>query len=202
MYNRDMLKETVVNVKEQVELVRQMKRIAIVKLVLPFCLTGAAVLFLWFAGPDVYTKYVAVFSVYSFMPIGGAIAVIPAGLGLGVPPEGLIFFILFTDSTLSLFLVWNFDYAKRIPFLGELVLRTEENGEKAIRRYKWAKRFGFIGLVLFVMFPLQYTGSAVGSIAGRLLGMPSLMTWLAVVVGSFLRSLIAILIYYGALSFL
>jgi uncharacterized membrane protein len=160
------------------------------------------VLFLWFAGPETYTKYATAFGIYSFMPVGGAIAVIPAGLGLGIPPAGLIFFILFTDADLALFLVWNFDYAKKIPLLGKLVEKTEENGIKAIEKYKWAKRFGFIGLMLFVMFPIQYTGSTIGSIAGRLIGMTPLMTWLAVVAGCLLRSLITTLIYYGVLSFL
>ncbi len=131
------------------------------------------------------------------MPIGGAVAVIPAGLGLGIPPAGLVAFILFTDANLALFLVWNFDYAKKIPGLGKVVERAEENGEKAIKKYKWAKRFGFLGLVLFVMFPLQYTGSAIGAVAGRLIGMTPLMTWLAVVAGCFLRSTLTTLIFFG-----
>jgi uncharacterized membrane protein len=101
-----------------------------------------------------------------------------------------------------MFLVWNFDYAKKIPCLGKLVERAEESGEKAIRKYKWAKRFGFIGLVLLVMFPLQWTGSAVGSIVGRLIGMPPLMTWLAVIVGTSIRSTLTTLISIGVLSIL
>lgn len=195
-----MLREIETNVKDKVEKVRQMRKIAIAKLILPFCLAGAVVLLLWFAGQEVYTKYATVFSIYSFMPIGGAVAVIPAGLGLGIPPAGLIAFILFTDANLALFLVWNFDYAKKIPGLGKVVERAEENGEKAIKKYKWAKRFGFVGLVLFVMFPLQYTGSAIGAVAGRLIGMTPLMTWLAVVAGCFLRSTLATLICLGVVS--
>ncbi|MHC1610903.1 MAG: small multi-drug export protein [Candidatus Methanospirareceae archaeon] len=196
-----MMKEMERSVRERVNEIRQMKMIAIAKFIIPFCLAGVAVLLLWFAGQEVYTKYATVFGIYSFMPIGGAVAVIPAGLELGIHPAGLISFIVFIDSVLALFLVWNFDYAKKIPGLGRVVERVEENGEKAIKRYKWAKRFGFIGLMLFVMFPLQYTGSGVGSIAGRLMGMTPLMTWLAVVAGTLLRSLITTLIYYGVLSF-
>ncbi|MFZ2070672.1 MAG: small multi-drug export protein [Halobacteriota archaeon] len=196
-----MIKEMELNMREKVEVIRRMELIAIAKLIIPFCLLGAAMLFLWFAGPEVYTKYAAVFSVYSFMPIGGAVAVIPTGLGLGIPPANLIIFTLFTDALLALFLVWNFDYTKKVPFFGKLVEMTEVNGEKAIKKYKWAKRFGFIGLVLFVVFPLQYTGSAVGAIIGRLIGMTASMTWLAVVTGSLLRLLIATFICIGILSF-
>lgn len=191
-----------INAKEKMEMVMQMKKIALAKLVIPFCIAGAMVMFFWLAGQEIYTKYATVFSIYSFMPLGGAVAAIPAGLALGIPPVGLISFIIFTDAVLSLFLVWNFDYAKKIPGLGKLVERAEENGEKAIRKYKWAKRFGFVGLVVLVMFPLQWTGSAVGSMVGRLIGMTPLMTWLAVIVGTFIRSTLTTLISIGVLSFL
>ncbi len=197
-----MIKEMEMNVKERMEMVMQMKKIALAKLVIPFCIAGVMVIFFWFAGQETYTKYATVFSIYSFVPFGGPVAAIPAGLTLGIPPISLIFFIIFTDAVLSMFLVWNFDYAKKIPGLGKLVERAEESGEKAIRKYKWAKRFGFIGLVLLVMFPLQWTGSAVGSIVGRLIGMPPLMTWLAVIVGTSIRSTLTTLISIGVLSIL
>ncbi|MQY54028.1 MAG: hypothetical protein GH149_01875 [Methanosarcinales archaeon] len=190
-------------VKEKMEMVMRMRKIALAKLFIPFGIAGVTVLFFWFfVEPDVTAGYAAVFSIYSFMPIGGAVAAIPAGLGLDVPPVGLISFIVFTDAVLALFLVWNFDYAKKIPGLGKLVERAEESGEKAIRKYKWAKRFGFMGVVFLVMFPLQWTGSAVGAMVGRLIGMTPLMTWLAVILGTFIRSTLTTLISIGVLSFM
>lgn len=194
-------KEMENRVKEKVERLRQMKKIAIAKFIIPFCLAGAVVLLFWFVGPEVYTKYATVFSIYTFMPIGGAVAAIPAGLGLGIPPAGLIAFVLFTDADMALFLVWNFNHAKKIPGFGKMVVLTEVKGEEAIKKHKWAIRFGFIGLVLFVMFPLQWTGSAVGAIVGRLIGMTAGMTWLAVISGCFIRSLITTLICLGVFSF-
>ncbi len=191
-----MIKE--MNVKEKMEMVMQMKKIALAKLIIPFCIAGATVIFFWlFVEPEMFAKYVTVFSIYSFVPIIGTLSVIPTGLELGIPTLALISFIIYTDAVLALFLVWNFDYAKKIPGIGKLVERVGERGEKALRKYKWAKRFGFIGVVLLVIFPLQWTGAAVGSIVGRLIGMPSLMTFLAVVFGTFIRSTLATLIYYG-----
>lgn len=188
-----MIKEMEINAKEKMEMVMQMKKIALAKLLIPFCIAGATLIFFWFfIEPAESAKYAAVFLTYSLMPIGGAVAAIPAGLTLS--PEAFISFVVFTDALLSLFLVWNFDYAKKIPGIGKLVESAEEGGEKAIRKYKWAKRFGFIGLVILVMFPL-WAGGAVGSIVGRLIGMPPLMTWLAVVIGTFIRS--TLLIYFG-----
>ncbi len=184
------------NTKEKMEMIMQMRLIAFAKLVIPFCILGATVLFFWlFVEPEVYAKYAKVFSIYTFIPLVGTGAAIPEGLRLGIPPAAILSFIVFTDAVLALFLVWNFDYAKKLPGIGKLVERVEESGERAIRKYKWVKRFGFIGVVVLVIFPLQWTGAAVGSIVGRLIGMPSLITWFAVVIGTFIRS--TLLIYFS-----
>jgi uncharacterized membrane protein len=195
-----MIKEMEMSVKQQVKTVIQMNKLALAKLISPFAIASALVIFLFFANQEMFGRYVAVFGVYSFVPIIGTLSVIPYGLELGIPPVSLISFIIFTDAVLALFLVWNFDYAKKIPGLGKLVENVGETGEKALAKYKWAKRFGFIGLVILVVFPLQWTGAGVGSIVGRLIGMPPLMTWLAVIIGTFIRSTIATLIYLGVVS--
>jgi len=190
-----MIKEVEVTVREKVKMIIQVNKIALAKLLIPFAIAGATVLFFLLFLPEELGKYVTVFSVYTFAPIVGMIAVIPTGLGLGISPEALIAFIVYTDAVLALFLVWNFDYARKIPGLGKLVERVEEQGEAALRKYKWAKRFGFIGLVVFVIVPLQWTGAGVGSIVGRLIGLTPFMTWLAVILGTFIRSIL--LIYFG-----
>jgi len=195
-----MIKEMQTDVKEKVDRVRLMNKIALVKLLLPFGIAGATVAFLWLFLPEMFGKYVTVFGVYSFMPLIGTLTVVPTGLGLGIPPVPLIAFIIFTDAVLAMFLVWNFDYAKKIPGLGKLVERVGESGEQALQKYKWAKRFGFIGVIILVIFPLQWTGAGVGSIVGRLIGMHSLMTWVAVIIGTFIRSTLATLICLGAIS--
>ena len=181
--------------KKQIEIVKDMRLMALAKFIIPFCIAGVAVLLLWLTGPETYTKYATVFSIYSFVPIGGPLAAVVAGLTLDIPGVALISFLIFTDGVLALFLVWNFDYAKKIPGLGKLVEGVEKSGEKAIQKYKWAKRFGFIGVVILVIFPFQWTGSAVGSIVGRLIGMTPLMTLLAVVLGTFIRS--TLIVYFS-----
>jgi uncharacterized membrane protein len=196
-----MIKELQTDMLEKANQVRLMNKIALLKLLLPFAIAGATVVFIWLFFPEDFGKYATVFGVYSFVPLIGTVTVVPTGLQLGIPPVPLITFIIFTDAVLAMFLVWNFDYAKKIPGLGKLVQRVGEQGEQALQKYKWAKRFGFIGVVLLVIFPLQWTGSGVGSIVGRLIGMQPLMTWLAVVIGTFIRSTLATLIYYGAISF-
>ncbi len=197
-----MIKEMQMNVKEKADQVRLMNKVAFAKFLIPWGIAAATVVFFWlFTEPATMGKYAAVFSIYSFVPLFGTITAVPKGLDLGIEPIPLIAFIIFTDAVLAMFLVWNFDYAKKIPGLGKLVERVGEQGEQALEKYKWAKRLGFIGVVLMVIFPLQWTGAGVGSIVGRLIGMPSLMTWFAVIIGTFIRSTLSALIYLGALSF-
>jgi uncharacterized membrane protein len=198
---RQMIKELEMNVRGGIREVMVMNKLKLAKFLIPWGLGAAALLFLWLVLPEDFGKYLTVFTVYSFVPIVGTISVVPTGLQLGIHPVPLIAFIMFTDAMLAMFLVWNFDYAKKIPGLGILVERVADSGERALQKYKWAKRFGFVGLVALVTFPLQWTGAGVGSIVGRLIGMPSLMTFLAVIIGTFIRSTISVLIYLGVLSF-
>lgn len=187
-----MIKEMEMDVREKANRVRLMNKIALMKLLLPFGIAGATILFFkLFVDPGMYHKYASVFLAYS-SPIGGPLIAIPAGLAL--PPVNFISFVVYTDAVLAMFLVWNFDYAKKIPGLGKLVERAERRGEETIRKYKWAKRLGVIGVTILVMFPFV-AGSAVGSVVGRLIGLPALMTWLAVIIGTFIRS--TVLIYSG-----
>lgn len=195
-----MIKEMEMTVREGIKIAIEMNKTAVAKLITPFAIASAIMIFLYLADPVMFAKCVAVFGVYAFMPLIGPLSVIPVGLGLGIHPVALISFITFTDAVLSLFLVWNFDYAKRIPGIGEHVKRIGERGEKALNRYKWAKRFGFIGLVAFLILPVQWTGAGVGSIVGRLIGMSSLMTWLAVITGTFISSTFVTLACLGVVS--
>jgi uncharacterized membrane protein len=195
-----MIKEIEMNVRGGIREVMVMNKTKLAKFLIPWALGVATGLFLWLVFPEDFGKYMTVFSVYSFVPLLGTISVVPTGLRLGIPPVPLIAFIIWTDAILALFLVWNFDYAKKIPGLGKLVERVNDSGERALQKHKWASRLGFIGVVLLVIFPLQWTGAGVGSIVGRLIGMPSLMTFLAVIIGTFVRSTLAALITLGALS--
>jgi uncharacterized membrane protein len=195
-----MIKEIEMNVRGGIREVMVMNKIKLAKFLIPWALGGATGLFLWLVVPADFGNYMTVFSVYSFVPLLGTLSVVPTGLRLGISPVPLIAFIIWTDAILALFLVWNFDYAKKIPGLGKLVERVSERGELALQKHKWASRLGFIGVVLLVIFPLQWTGAGVGSIVGQLIGMQSLMTLLAVILGTFIRSTLAALIYLGVLS--
>lgn len=92
--------------------------------------------------------------------------------------------IAFVDIIVALFLVWNYDLAKKIPLVGKFMKKVEDVGRSSSVKYGWIKPLRFIGIVLFVMVPFQGSGGLVGFIIGRLLGMKPWNVFLAISTGS------------------
>ena len=128
-------------------------------------------------------KLYPLITAYFFPPLGKE-TVIPTGVGIGINPLIMAFSIAFVDIIIALFLVWNYDLAKKIPFVGKFIIKVEKVGQKSSNKYSWIRPLRFIGVVLFVMVPFQGSGGLVGSIVGRLIGMKPWNTFLAISVGS------------------
>ncbi len=128
-------------------------------------------------------KYFPLITAYFFPPLGKE-SVIPAGVLAGIHPLVIALSIAFVDIIVALFLVWNYDYAKKIPFVGKFMERIERIGRKSSDKYGWVKALRFIGIILFVMVPFQGSGGLVGSIIGRLIGMKPWNTVIAISTGS------------------
>lgn len=135
---------------------------------------------------------------YFFPPLGKE-SLIPIGVSGGdltvpiinqhlvVPPINplvMALTIAFVDIIVALFLLWNYDLAKKIPVIGRFIIKVENIGKKSSNRYNWVKPLRFVGIVLFVMVPFQGSGGLVGSIVGRLIGMKPINTFLAISAGA------------------
>jgi uncharacterized membrane protein len=146
----------------------------------------------------IWSKLLPLMGLYLFPPFGKE-SVIPIGVfggNLTIPilnwhittvpidPAIMAISIAFIDIIVSLFIVWNYDLAKKIPVFGRFMIKVENLGRKAVKESRWIKPLRFFGIMLFVMIPFQGTGGVVGSIAGRLIGMKPLETWLAVSAGA------------------
>ena len=92
--------------------------------------------------------------------------------------------IAFVDIVVALFLLWNYDLAKKIPLIGKFMIKVEQIGRSSSDKYAWVKPLRFIGIILFVMVPFQGSGGLVGSILGRLIGMKPLNTFFAISIGA------------------
>ncbi|MDG6219211.1 MAG: small multi-drug export protein [Candidatus Thermoplasmatota archaeon] len=143
-------------------------------------------------------KYWALIGAYFFPPFGKE-TIIPIGIfggEISVPfssdlvvitpinPIVMALSIAFVDIIVALFLLWNYDLAKKIPLVGLFIEKIERVGKKSSSKYSWVIPLRFIGIILFVMVPFQGSGGLVASIVGRFMGMKPLNTFLAILIGS------------------
>ena len=128
-------------------------------------------------------KYWPLISGYFFPPLGKE-SIIPIGVTAGIHPIIMALSIAFVDIVVALFLVWNYDLAKKIPIVGKFIKKIEDKGNTAEEKYGWIKPLRFIGIILFVMVPFQGSGGLVGSIVGRLIGMKPCNTLYAISIGA------------------
>jgi len=133
-----------------------------------------------------------------FVPPLGKESVIPIGIAQGIPWTVLAFSIAFVDIVVCLFLIWNFDLAKKLPFIGSGIRRMQLKGSSILESMPWVERLTFFGIVVFVMIPFQGSGAFAGTILGRSVGLSVPSNLLAVGTGALVGSvLIALAIIYG-----
>jgi len=126
--------------------------------------------------------------IFYTLPPAGKETIIPKAVAGGVPawiagPSTTI-----VDSCVSLFLIWNYDWVKKIPFLGPALEGAEAKGRRKIRKARWFKRTAFFFTTLVVFVPFSGSGGFGGTIFGRMLGMNPYRVLLAVVIGSLIGS--------------
>lgn len=109
--------------------------------------------------------------------------------------EQLALLVFFMDAMTAILVAFHMNLLFRLPVLGKRLRLLTLEGEQLVRSQPWMRRTTFIGVVVFVMLPLASTGSIGGALLGRLLGLPRLRTFAAVIVGSASGCLF---MYYGA----
>ena len=161
---------------------------------------GFGVYGVWSLFSDELSKIWPLLVAYFFPPFGKE-TVIPLGIGIlkkgltipflgielnpvSINPLSMALAVAFIDIVIALFLMWNYDLAKKIPLIGDFMIKVEKIGKSSSDKYGWIKPLRFIGIVLFVMVPFQGSGGMVGTIIGRLIGMKPLNTFVAITIGA------------------
>ena len=133
-----------------------------------------------------------------FVPPFGKGTVIPGGIALGLDPWVLAIATAFVDIAVGVFLTWNFDLAKKIPFIGSGITRIQEKGKTMLTSLPWLERASVTGIIAFVMFPFQGSGAVGGTILGRAIGISPNKNLAAVSIGAVSGSfLLSASIVYG-----
>jgi hypothetical protein len=118
------------------------------------------------------------------LPPAGKETVIPVGIALGIPWWYMALSIAMIDVETGLFMALNFDLAYRLPFLGPLLSDLTRKTKEFLADHRWLAGLWFFAVVLMVMVPVFGSGGVRGSIAGKLLGMNTLLIFLAILAGA------------------
>lgn len=120
------------------------------------------------------------------LPPAGKETVIPIGIAIGIPWWYMALSIVMIDVETGLFMALNFDVAYRIPFLGPLLSDLTKKTQQFLSDHRWIAGLWFFAIILMVMVPFFGSGGVRGSIAGKLLGMNTLLVFLAILAGALL----------------
>ena len=164
--------------------------LALLKFFAPFFATLAGFLVMFLTIPTRDFLLVSQLMFLYFVPPFGKGTVIPLGIAAGVNPWVLAAATAFVDIMVGIFLAWNFDLARRIPFVGGAIRRAQAKGHEILEQRPWVGRIAFVGILLFVMFPFQGSGSVGGTLLGRAMGMEIYPILGAVTIGGVLGSVI------------
>ena len=88
-----------------------------------------------------------------------------------------------------------------IPFILLLINKILNWLDKKVEKHKGQiEKFGYLGIVLFVGIPLPGTGAWTGSLIASVLEMDKKKTFLSVLLGVFMASVIMMIFSYGLLA--
>lgn len=124
---------------------------------------------------------------------------IPLGIALGLEPW-LVFLLAVTTNILiylptRLALSWFYrSIFTKLPYFNDYLVRVRRQGEPRIKKY------GLIGLMVFVAVPLPMTGAYTGTVLSWLLAMEWKRSFVAVGLGVVFAGIIVMLATMGVVS--
>lgn len=135
----------------------------------------------------------------TFVPVSELRGGIPLGVGLGLDPW-LVFLLSVGTNILVFFparlaLRWLYrSLLTKLPYFDEYLVRVRRRGEPTVRKY------GLVGLALFVAVPLPITGAYTGTVLSWLLAMEWKRSFVAISIGVLCAGVIVMLATMGVVS--
>ncbi len=142
----------------------------ILALVLPLVVTALLIavgLYLW----PRQTTWLLGHATLSFFALGKFIV-----LGGSVPgelfsPWELALLITYMDTLTGVLFVYNVDFFFRLPVIGPRLRKVRIRARRVLQVNPWLRRRSYLGVILFVMFPLTGTGAVGAAFLGKFMGL-------------------------------
>ena len=163
-------------------------RTNVLKVLIPFLLCGLFLSVVWFLLPVGGWLFLFAMMVAYVVPPLGRESVIPLCILGGIPWWLAAFTIVFLDFAGGLFMAWNFPLVLRVPYVGPRIRRFMTAGRAYLDRRPWLERLYFVGLIAFVSLPFDGSGSIIGSVLGRMLGMTKIEVLSCITIGGIIGS--------------
>lgn len=147
----------------------------------PFVLTALLV-----AGIALWQKQVAyelaVISAASFFGLGTTVIFSSAVLGENIHLETweIALWMMYLNAAAAFLYAYNLDLLEKLPWVGPYLRRCRKNAAVILEEHKWIRRLAAVGVGLFVMTPLPFSGQLGGCFVGRLIGLSRRITFLVV----------------------
>lgn len=133
-----------------------------------------------------------------FFVLGKFVVLASVGRAEWTPPEGipaafldpyvLAGLVTYMDVMFSVVVGYNLDALHRLPVVGPRMAGLSRNTKAILDGSPWLRKTAFLGVFLFVAFPLTGTGAVAGTILGQLIGLSRARTLLAILGGAILGS--------------
>jgi uncharacterized membrane protein len=166
---------------------------ALGKFLLPLVILVIIVISLWIARAELALGLLIAYG-FSLGMFIGRFVMVPFVVKLDLNLTLAITILVVVDAFWGAMITYNFDLLSKIPRIGKLIFRIEQKGRKILEKYRWAKRLGMLGIVIFVALPFYGTNAVIGGVVGRLMGMKELHTWLPIVLGAIIGAFIIAII--------
>jgi hypothetical protein len=131
-----------------------------------------------------FIRLVLLMGAYMVPPAGKETIIPAAVLALDIDFVLISLSIAFVDIVTALFLVWNFDLARKVPLLGPWMSKFEKSNANVMKEKKWLKGLAYGSLIMFVIVPFQGSGGIGASVMGRIVGMRPWTVFSAITIGA------------------
>lgn len=148
---------------------------------------------LTFVSPAYGGKIISVITTHLLMGRAGGIA---TGIELDLSSYLLVLISTLVDTIVVLLIYPLFIMISKHQIENELLRRVVNDTQNSARRHRRGiKKYGIIGLLFFVWFPLHMTGPLAGSFLGYFLGFSHKKTLVTVILGTALAVISWLLIF-------